>query len=56
MTAWEVANVDEAVKALREKGVRLVNADAESRATGANVFIHPKSAHGVIIELLKKEK
>ena len=56
MTAWEVENVDAAVQALREKGVRLINADDESRAGGANVFIHPKSAHGVMIELLEKEK
>ena len=54
MMGWEVDSVDDAVKALQEKGVRLTNADPEARAAGANVFIHPKSAHGVLIELIEK--
>ena len=56
MVGWEVADIDEAVKELEANGVRLLDADAESRAAGANVFIHPKSSHGVLVELVEKPK
>jgi methylmalonyl-CoA epimerase len=56
MMGWEVENLEETIKSLQEKGVRLTNADPEARAKGVNVFIHPKSAHGVMIELLEKPK
>lgn len=56
MMAWEVESVDGAVEELQKKGVRLINADPESRAKGANVIIHPKASHGVMIELLEKEQ
>ena len=51
MIALEVENLDSAIQSLTEKGVRLLNADPESRAKGAHVFIHPKSTKGVLIEL-----
>ena len=53
MMGWAVEDVDAAVKQLEANGVRLLNADAESRAAGANVFIHPKSSHGVIVQLVE---
>lgn len=56
MMGWEVDSVDDTVKALQDKGVRLVNAEPEARAGGANVFIHPKSSHGVLVELIEKPK
>jgi methylmalonyl-CoA/ethylmalonyl-CoA epimerase len=56
MMGWEVDNIDAAVKGLQAKGVRLINAEPEARAKGANVFIHPKFAHGLMIELLEKPK
>jgi methylmalonyl-CoA epimerase len=56
MTGWEVDNLEETIQSLQKKGVRLINADPEARSKGANVFIHPKSAHGVMIELLEKPK
>jgi methylmalonyl-CoA/ethylmalonyl-CoA epimerase len=56
MMAWEVDSVDEAVKEMEAKGIRLTNADAASRAAGANVFVHPKETHGVLIELVEKAK
>ena len=56
MMAWEVENLDEAILELQKKGVRLINAETEARARGAVVFIHPKSAHGVMIELLERQK
>jgi len=53
MTAWEVDNVEKTVKELQAKGVRLINAEPENRAKGIPVFIHPKSAHGIMIELVE---
>ena len=54
MVALEVENIDSAVKELKEKGVRLLNDDAESRAAGTPVFIHPKAGNGLMIELVEK--
>lgn len=56
MMGWEVDSLDATIKELQAKGVRLINAEPETRAKGANVFIHPKSAHGLMIELLEKPK
>jgi methylmalonyl-CoA epimerase len=56
MTGWEVDNLEQTIQSLQKKGVSLINADPAARAKGANVFIHPKSAHGVMIELLEKPK
>ena len=54
MMAWEVDNVETAIKELKARGVTLINAEPEARAKGANVFIHPKFSHGVLIELIEK--
>jgi len=54
MMAWEVDNVETAIKELKARGVALINAELEARAKGANVFIHPKFSHGVLIELIEK--
>ncbi len=56
MMAWEVDNIEQAIRELQAKGVRLINADAESRAKGMMTFIHPKSAHGIMVELTEKPK
>ena len=56
MMAWEVDDIDKAIKELQAKGVRLVNADAESRKKGLMTFVHPKSAHGIMVELVEKPK
>lgn len=56
MMAWEVDSLDETVKNLEGNGVRLISADAASRAKGALPFIHPKETHGVLIELVEKAK
>ncbi|MBI4283216.1 MAG: VOC family protein [Chloroflexi bacterium] len=46
-----VENLDSAIQALTEKGIRLLGADPESRAKGSEVFIHPQSTKGVLIEI-----
>ncbi len=56
MFALEVDDIDSAVKELQAKGVRLLNADPESRAKGAPLFIHPQSTHGALISLNEKPK
>ena len=55
MIELAVADIDKAVKSLSEKGVRLIGADPESRAKGGLVFIHPQSAKGVLVQLVKQE-
>jgi len=54
MIALEVDGLDAALKSLQAKGVRLISDDAESRAKGVQPFIHPKSTHGVLVELVEK--
>lgn len=54
MIALEVENIDSAIQSLGEKGVRLLGTEAESRAKGNPVFIHPQSSKGVLIELVQK--
>lgn len=53
MIALEVEDIDSAVQSLEEKGVRLLSVDAESRAKGIPVFIHPQSTRGLLIELVE---
>jgi len=55
MIELEVDNLDTAIQSLSEKGVRMLGADPESRAKGGPVFIHPRSARGVLILLVQKE-
>lgn len=54
MSAMEVEDMDAAVEALREKGVPLINDTPEAREQGIPVFIHPKAARGLMIELVEK--
>jgi len=53
MVALEVPNLDAAIKSFKEKGVRLISDDPESRAQGIPVFIHPKSTRGLLVELVQ---
>ncbi len=52
----EVEDIDAALADLKEKGVRLINKTAVAGAHGRVAFIHPKSTHGVLIELLERSK
>ena len=60
--AFRVSNLDEMVKKLKKKGVKLVPNDIiEVNANGMPtsgskvrfIFIHPKSAYGTLIELIE---
>ena len=53
--AFRVKNIDEALKELKEKGVRLIDQEPRNGAGGARIaFIHPKESHGVLVELCEK--
>ncbi|PIE01331.1 MAG: methylmalonyl-CoA epimerase [Acidobacteria bacterium] len=52
----EVDNLEEALQEYAEKGVRLINEKPVIGAGGCRVaFVHPKSTHGVLLELKEKE-
>jgi len=53
MTALAVENLAEAVKDLQARGVPLINDNPEAREQGIPVFIHPKAARGLMIELVE---
>ena len=51
--AFRVNNLDEAVARLKEKGVQIIPGKARVPGEKANFhFIHPKSTHGLLIELI----
>jgi methylmalonyl-CoA/ethylmalonyl-CoA epimerase len=53
--AFRVENIEEAVKELKEKGVRMIDNEPRKGAGGAKIaFIHPKESHGVLVELCEK--
>lgn len=54
MAAFEVENLEAAVKDLQARGVPLINANPEARKQGIPVFIHPKAGRGLMIELVEK--
>ena len=54
--AFRVENLEEALAELKEKGVRLIDETPRMGAGGAKIaFLHPKSTHGVLIELSERE-
>ena len=54
--AFRVENIEEALKELKEKGIRLIDQEPRKGAGGARIaFIHPKETHGVLVELCQKE-
>jgi methylmalonyl-CoA/ethylmalonyl-CoA epimerase len=53
--AFRVENIDEALKELKRKGIRLINETPRMGAGGTRVaFIHPKATGGVLIELVQR--
>ena len=53
--AIKVPNLDAAVERLEGAGRRLVTGQIQSGAEGYRyVFVHPKSAHGVLLELIEE--
>lgn len=53
--AFRVESIDDALKELKEKGVRLIDQEPRKGAGGARIaFIHPKETYGVLVELCEK--
>ncbi len=54
---FEVDDLDGALARLKEHGAQLIDETPRTNASGMRyAFIHPKSAHGVLIELYQKPK
>ena len=49
----EVADVDAELTRLGEAGVELIDSAARRGAEGPVAFIHPRSCHGVLVELIE---
>ena len=52
---FEVDEVDEELKAMAEKGIELIDRQGRTGISGKVGFLHPKSTHGVLIELVQPE-
>jgi methylmalonyl-CoA/ethylmalonyl-CoA epimerase len=53
--ALRVDDIEKTLSDLREKGVRLIDEIPRMGAHGTRIaFLHPKSTHGVLIELTEK--
>jgi methylmalonyl-CoA/ethylmalonyl-CoA epimerase len=53
--AFRVENIDEALRELKEHGIRLIDQEPRKGAGGARIaFLHPKDTHGVLVELCEK--
>ena len=54
---FEVDDINAALARLKEHGAQLIDETPRTNASGMKyAFIHPKSAHGVLIELYQKPK
>jgi methylmalonyl-CoA/ethylmalonyl-CoA epimerase len=51
--ALEVDDVNAELKAMEEKGVRLIDKEGREGAAGQIGFLHPKSVNGVLVELVQ---
>ena len=53
--AFRVANIEEALKELKEKGIQLIDKEPRIGAGGAKIaFLHPKATGGVLVELCER--
>ncbi len=53
--AFLVENIEDALKELKEKGIRLVDEKPRKGAGGAKIaFLHPKSTNGILVELCER--
>lgn len=53
--AYRVDNVEEAIKEMQEKGIKMIDEEPRYGAGGAKIaFAHPKYTQGVLIELCER--
>ena len=50
---FEVANLGETLTRLASQGVELIDAGPRRGAEGPVAFLHPRSCHGVLVELIE---
>ncbi|MGO1368151.1 MAG: methylmalonyl-CoA epimerase [Senegalia sp. (in: firmicutes)] len=54
--AYRVDDIEKALERMKEKGIRLIDEKPRYGAGGAKIaFLHPKSTHGVLIELCQRD-
>ncbi len=54
--AFRVENIDESLKELKTKGVKLIDETPRNGAGGARIaFLHPKATGGILVELCEKD-
>ena len=54
--ALKVSDIEEALKHIKAKGVRLINEEPVPGAHGTRIsFLHPKGTHGMLLELVEKK-
>ncbi|MCK5839921.1 MAG: methylmalonyl-CoA epimerase [Bacteroidales bacterium] len=54
--AFSVNNINENLKEVEKKGIHLIDKTSRKGAEGLDIgFFHPKSTHGVLIELCEKK-
>ena len=49
----EVADIDAELQRLASTGIQLINAAAVEGVEGPVAFLHPKSCHGILVELIE---
>jgi methylmalonyl-CoA/ethylmalonyl-CoA epimerase len=55
--AFEVTDIDEAIRSYQEKGFELINKTAKEGADNKMIaFLHPKSTQGVLVELCQEKR
>lgn len=52
----EVDDIDAALAEMQEKGVPVLDKQPRVAAEGRAIFIHPKAANGVLLELIEKHR
>ena len=53
--AFRVANLEDSLKELKEKGIQLIDQEPRLGAGGAKIaFLHPKATGGVLVELCER--
>jgi methylmalonyl-CoA epimerase len=51
----EVDNIDTALAEMQEKGTPVLDKQPRTAAEGRAIFIHPKAANGVLLELIERD-
>jgi len=54
--ALEVDDINGELKNMEKKGFRLIDEEGRAGVAGQIGFLHPKSVHGVLVELLQPRK